>query len=38
MNPVKQDILRRKDEILSEVNGVFKLNMKISHSISPKVK
>lgn len=30
MNPVEQDILRRKDEIISEVNGVFKLNMKIT--------
>ena len=31
MNPVKQDILRRKDEIISEINGVFKLNMKITN-------
>jgi len=31
MNPVKQDILRRKDEIISEVNGVFKLNMTITN-------
>ncbi len=30
MNPVKQDILRRKNEIISEINGVFKLNMKIT--------
>ena len=30
MNPVEQDILRRKDEIISEINGVFKLNMKIT--------
>jgi len=30
MNPVKQDISRRKNEIISEVNGVFKLNMKIT--------
>lgn len=30
MNPVEQDVLRRKDEIISEVNGVFKLNMKIT--------
>ncbi len=30
MNPVEQDILRRKNEIISEVNGVFKLNMKIT--------
>jgi hypothetical protein len=31
MNPVEQDILRRKDEIISEVNGVFKLNMSITN-------
>ncbi len=31
MNPVEQDILRRKDEIISEVNGIFKLNMKITN-------
>ena len=30
MNPVKQDILRRKNEIISEINGVFKLNMTIT--------
>ena len=30
MNPVKQDILRRKDEIISEVNAIFKVNMKIT--------
>ncbi len=30
MNPVEQDILRRKIEIISEVNAVFKLNMKIT--------
>ena len=30
MNPVKQDILRRKDEIVSEVNAIFKVNMKIT--------
>jgi hypothetical protein len=30
MNPVEQDILRRKDEILSEVNAIFKVNMKIT--------
>ena len=30
MNPVKQDISRRKNEIISEVNAVFKLNMKIT--------
>ncbi len=31
MNPVEQDISRRKNEIISEVNGVFKLNMKITN-------
>ncbi|MBT8349019.1 MAG: hypothetical protein HKP62_06215 [Sulfurovum sp.] len=31
MNPVEQDILSRKEEITSEVNGVFKLNMKITN-------
>ena len=31
MNPVEQDILGRKNEIISEVNGVFKLNMKITN-------
>ncbi|WP_309498015.1 hypothetical protein [Sulfurovum sp.] len=30
MNPVKQDILRRKNEITSEINGVFKVNMRIT--------
>ena len=30
MNPVEQDILRRKDEIISEVNAIFKVNMKIT--------
>ena len=30
MNPVEQDVLRRKDEIIAEVNGVFKVNMKIT--------
>jgi len=30
MNPVEQDVLRRKNEIISEVNGVFRLNMKIT--------
>ena len=30
MNPVKQDILRRKNEIISEITGVFKLNMRIT--------
>ena len=30
MNPVEQDISRRKNEIISEVNGVFKLNMQIT--------
>ena len=29
MNPVEQDVLGRKGEIISEINGVFKLNMKI---------
>jgi len=29
MNPVEQDVLRRKNEIIAEVNGVFKLNMQI---------
>jgi len=31
MNPVEQDILRRKNEITSEVNAIFKLNMKITN-------
>ncbi len=31
MNPVEQDIIRRKNEIISEINGVFKLNMKITN-------
>lgn len=30
MNPVEQDISRRKNEIITEVNGIFKLNMKIT--------
>ena len=30
MNPVEQDIGRRKDEIISEVNAIFKVNMKIT--------
>ena len=30
MNPVEQDILNRKNEIIAEVNGIFKLNMKIT--------
>lgn len=30
MNPVEQDILRRKEEILSEINAIFKVNMKIT--------
>lgn len=30
MNPVEQDILERKAEIISEVNAIFKLNMKIT--------
>ena len=31
MNPVEQDILRRKNEIISEVNGIYKLNMSITN-------
>jgi len=31
MNPVEQDILGRKDEIISEVNAIFKVNMKITN-------
>ena len=31
MNPVEQDILRRKNEIISEVNAIFKVNMKITN-------
>jgi hypothetical protein len=30
MNPVAQDILGRKGEIISEVNAIFKVNMKIT--------
>lgn len=30
MNPVKQDILSRKNEIVTEVRAVFKANMKIT--------
>lgn len=30
MNSAEQDILRRKDEIISEVNAIFKVNMKIT--------
>jgi hypothetical protein len=30
MNPVEQDISRRKDEIISEVNAIFKVNMRIT--------
>ncbi len=30
MNPVEQDILGRKGEIISEVNAIFKVNMKIT--------
>ncbi len=30
MNPVEQDILERKAEIISEVNAIFKLNIKIT--------
>ena len=31
MNPVEQDILGRKGEIISEVNAIFKVNMKITN-------
>ena len=31
MNPVEQDILSRKNEIISEVNAIFKVNMKITN-------
>ncbi len=30
MNPVSQDILGRKDEIISEMNAIFNVNMKIT--------
>ncbi|HSR73880.1 MAG TPA: hypothetical protein VLL31_03480 [Sulfurovum sp.] len=30
MNPVEQDILGRKSEIIAEVNAIFKVNMKIT--------
>ena len=30
MNPVAQDILGRKNEIISEVNAIFKVNMRIT--------
>ena len=30
MNPVAQDILGRKKEIISEVNAIFKVNMRIT--------
>ena len=30
MNPVAQDILGRKDEIISEMNAIFNVNMKIT--------
>ena len=30
MNPVAQDILGRKDEIISEINAIFNVNMKIT--------
>ena len=30
MNPVAQDILERKNEIISEVNAIFRVNMKIT--------
>ena len=31
MNPVAQDILGRKDEIISEMNAIFNVNMKITN-------
>ena len=31
MNPVAQDILGRKNEIISEINAIFKVNMKITN-------
>lgn len=31
MNPVEQDILGRKNEIISEINAIFKVNMKITN-------
>ncbi|HEY9189852.1 MAG TPA: hypothetical protein VIM88_03210 [Sulfurovum sp.] len=31
MNPVAQDILGRKSEIISEINAIFKVNMKITN-------
>ena len=31
MNPVEQDILGRKGEIISEMNAIFKVNMKITN-------
>ena len=31
MNPVAQDILSRKSEIISEINAIFKVNMKITN-------
>jgi len=30
MNPVEQDILSRKNEIIAEIRAVFKANMKIT--------
>lgn len=30
MNPVEQDISRRKDEIMSEVNALFNANIKFT--------
>jgi hypothetical protein len=30
MNPVEQDVLRRKDEIIAEVNALFNANMKFT--------
>ena len=30
MNPVEQDVLRRKDEIIAEVNTLFNANIKFT--------
>lgn len=30
MNPVEQDVLRRKGEIIAEVNALFNANMKFT--------
>ena len=29
MNPVEKDVLSRKNEIIAEVRGIFKVNMKL---------